>query len=321
MIQRGDTERIRQLLEQYKNGLTIDEVARHLGINRSTASKYLNLLVSTGVATIRKLGPAKLFYLKERVPIHQILDCVPEGIVIVDGAFFIQHINGILSSFFGIDGGSVIGSVVFDTSLSPLFDTETMQAIEDIPSKQGAVIRGTVVIGGKTMDIQKRVIPVQFESGSAGYCLICHFEEGVEERQAIGEDNIHPEMVIYDQFFKLDALFRRYTKNRVTIALEILKKVMENRESDRVQELMKEQEEILQALLVHIRIFDEFLDDTSPRPGGTLLRRSWEMPSPLSGSLISGSFPISGVSRFFLTGASAGYSRHSSRTPLFMERR
>jgi len=200
MIQRGDTERIRQLLEQYKNGLTIDEVARHLGINRSTASKYLNLLVSTGVATIRKLGPAKLFYLKERVPIHQILDCVPEGIVIVDGAFFIQHINGILSSFFGIDGGSVIGSVVFDTSLSPLFDTETMQAIEDIPSKQGAVIRGTVVIGGKTMDIQKRVIPVQFESGSAGYCLICHFEEGVEERQAIGEDNIHPEMVIYDQF-------------------------------------------------------------------------------------------------------------------------
>jgi len=48
MNKKEDVDRIRQLLEQYKNGLTIDEVSKHLGINRSTASKYLNMLVSTG---------------------------------------------------------------------------------------------------------------------------------------------------------------------------------------------------------------------------------------------------------------------------------
>lgn len=129
------------------------------------------MLRLSGNSDLQKLS----FYLKERVPIR-ILDCVPEGIIIVDGAFFIQYINGIL--FFGIDGGSLIGSVVFDTPLSPLFDTETVQAIRDIPSKQGAVIWGTVVIGGKTMDIQKRGIPVQFESGSAGTALSAILKRG-----------------------------------------------------------------------------------------------------------------------------------------------
>ncbi|HRU80907.1 MAG TPA: helix-turn-helix domain-containing protein, partial [Methanolinea sp.] len=127
MVERGDTDRIKELLGQHRNGLTIDEVSRHLGINRSTASKYLNLLVSTGAATIRKLGPAKLFYLKERIPVYQLLDCTSDGIIIVDGGYLIHYINNAISTLFGIGKESVIGSVALQTPLAPLFDPETQQ--------------------------------------------------------------------------------------------------------------------------------------------------------------------------------------------------
>jgi len=273
MNKKEDVDRIRQLLEQYKNGLTIDEVSKHLGINRSTASKYLNMLVSTGVATIRKLGPAKLFYLRERVPIYDLLDCLPEGIAIVDSSFCVRHVNETLASLFGIDGNSLIGSVVFETPLSSLFDSETMHAIETISSKRGVTTQGSITVDGKTIDIQKRIHPVQFESGTGGYCIVCHLDGEPERDQTIESGRFHTEIAVYDQFFKLDSLFRRYTKNRVAIALETLKRAIDNREPAQLHEFMREEGEILQALLVQIRIFDEFLDDIPPNRVGILSRR------------------------------------------------
>jgi PAS domain-containing protein len=265
MVERGDTDRIKELLGQHRNGLTIDEVSRHLGINRSTASKYLNLLVSSGAATIRKLGPAKLFYLKERVPVNQLLNCTYDGIIIVDGKYGIHYINDVISTLFGIGKESVIGSVALQTPLAPLFDPETQQFMGDSLTRKGHETRGTVRIGEKTFSIRKCIIPVQFESGSTGYCLICHFDQGQVEQKASGLEKALPDMALYTQYYQLDALIRRYAKNQVTIALDILKRMEETRDPARFRELSGEQEEVLKAILVHLRIFDEFLEETPPR--------------------------------------------------------
>jgi len=265
MVERGDTDRIRQLLGQHRNGLTIDEVSRHLGINRSTASKYLNLLVSSGAATIRKLGPAKLFYLKERVPIHQLLNCTFDGVVIVDGGFGIHYINDVISTIFGIGKETIIGSVAFQTPLAPLFDHETQQIMGKSLTREGHETRGTVRIGEKTVSVRKCIIPVQFESGSTGFCLICHFDRGEEEQPASGVEKALPEMGLYTQFYHLSALIRRYAKNQVTTALEILKKMEKSRDPARFREFAGEQEDLLKGILVHLMIFDEFLGETPPR--------------------------------------------------------
>lgn len=57
-------EHIVELLRKYPEGLTIIDVSRHLGITRQTAAKYVLALISEGVVKIRKIGPAKLCYLK-----------------------------------------------------------------------------------------------------------------------------------------------------------------------------------------------------------------------------------------------------------------
>jgi len=264
MAERGDVDRIRQLLGEHRNGLTIDEVSRHLGINRSTASKYLNALVSSGTATIRKLGPAKLFYIRELVPLHQLLNFTSDGIVIVDSGFEIHFANNPILSLFNLDERSLIGSVIFNTPLSALWDEEVKRAFEESRIRQEIEMEGTINVRGTVMGVQKKVIPVRFESGSTGYCFVCRFGEGTGGGTVTCETSGISDTALFSQFYQLSALLRRHSMNRVTLALEILKKISDNRTSPRFPELAEDQEQVLKSLLLHTRTFDEFLGDTPP---------------------------------------------------------
>jgi len=57
------SERILKLLEKKSYGLTIEEVANSLDINRATASKYLAILNAEKKVIVREVGKAKLHYL------------------------------------------------------------------------------------------------------------------------------------------------------------------------------------------------------------------------------------------------------------------
>lgn len=58
-------EKILKLLEGNSEGLTIQEVAESLNINRVTSSKYLSVLVAEGKVRVREVGNARLHYPKE----------------------------------------------------------------------------------------------------------------------------------------------------------------------------------------------------------------------------------------------------------------
>ena len=57
-------ESIINLLREHPEGLTILNISKHIGITRQTASKYMYGLISEGIVKIRKIGPAKLCYLR-----------------------------------------------------------------------------------------------------------------------------------------------------------------------------------------------------------------------------------------------------------------
>ena len=59
-------KRIISELGKRPEGLTIIELSGKLGLTRQTASKYVLALISEGVIKIRKVGPAKLCYLRKR---------------------------------------------------------------------------------------------------------------------------------------------------------------------------------------------------------------------------------------------------------------
>jgi predicted transcriptional regulator len=58
--------KILKLISEKPCGLTIQEVANELKINRTTARVYLTLLNGQGKILVRELGKAKLHYPKTR---------------------------------------------------------------------------------------------------------------------------------------------------------------------------------------------------------------------------------------------------------------
>ena len=58
-------QEILTLLSEKKYGLSIEEIANILHINRATAAKYLFALESSNEIAARSIGKAKLHYLKK----------------------------------------------------------------------------------------------------------------------------------------------------------------------------------------------------------------------------------------------------------------
>lgn len=58
-------EKIVNLLKKHPDGLTIIEISRKLNMNRITVSKYIMLLIGEKKVRIRRVGNAKLIFLRK----------------------------------------------------------------------------------------------------------------------------------------------------------------------------------------------------------------------------------------------------------------
>ncbi|MCU0631636.1 MAG: helix-turn-helix domain-containing protein [Methanolinea sp.] len=275
MADRGDIDRIRGLLQQHQKGLTIEEVAQELDINRSTASKYLNSLVFSGSATIRKLGPAKLFYLREQLPLQHLLNCTYDGLVVLDADLVVQEINANALFFFDVQPDQVKGLDALHTPLRPLFDQETCSSLREIPESGEREIEGSLTLGQDTWAVRKKIIPLQFQSGKPGTGIIFRVTspgEGLHEGVHAKGGEIDPSYIrACKQSFQLSALFRRFSLNQLSLATDTLKRVEQSANQEMVHQLLQEETMILENLRFHLNLIEEYLDDDIKVPGWYLI--------------------------------------------------
>ena len=64
MIENHSREKIISILKKHPEGLTILNISKLIGANRTTVAKYIYGLIAEGLISQRKVGPAKLCYLK-----------------------------------------------------------------------------------------------------------------------------------------------------------------------------------------------------------------------------------------------------------------
>lgn len=58
-------KRIVEVLKNHPEGLTIKQIAQKVGLHRLNITKYIYALTASGMIYQRKVGPAKLCYLKK----------------------------------------------------------------------------------------------------------------------------------------------------------------------------------------------------------------------------------------------------------------
>ncbi|HPD11497.1 MAG TPA: helix-turn-helix domain-containing protein [Methanoregulaceae archaeon] len=271
MAERGEIDRIRELLQQHPKGLTIEEVAQELGINRSTASKYLNSLVISGAATIRKLGPAKLFYLRELLPLHQLLNCTRDCLVVTDSDLVIQEINENALKFFKALPDQVKGYHALHTPVAPLFDQETCQVIENFPETGGGDLESVIRTDKGTCTVRKKIVPLLFQSGNPGAGIIFEAESINETGSGpiVSSEHVQETSLLRacKQSFQLSVLFRRFSQNQLSLAIDTLKRVRGTEDRERARELLQEETMILENLRFHLNLLEEYLADEVKVPG------------------------------------------------------
>ena len=67
MEEKAPRKLIVEALMKHPEGLTLISLAKITGLHRHTSTKYLHELIGAGIVYQRKVGPARLCYLKEKI--------------------------------------------------------------------------------------------------------------------------------------------------------------------------------------------------------------------------------------------------------------
>jgi len=173
-------ERICSLLKQNPKGLSIEEVSRHLALNRTTAAKYLNALVNSGQAELRTIGRAKVFTVSRRVPLTHILDLLSYPILILDRDLEILEANCALLEWFGIPSEDLIRKCLNQTPLNSYLSGQFYDAVQGAFTGIGSICETTFERRDKLHYFRSRFIPLVFGEGKQGAAVI--FEDITEAK-------------------------------------------------------------------------------------------------------------------------------------------
>lgn len=126
--------RIIDLLEEHSpRGLSISAIARKLGMNRATVSKYLEMLESSGDVSMQRFGRSKLYTPARRVPLSELFDRLSNALVVLDADLRVLTVNTSFIKMLGIHNERmIVGIPLYDLNLRIFTDSTVMRNIERI---------------------------------------------------------------------------------------------------------------------------------------------------------------------------------------------
>jgi signal transduction histidine kinase len=187
--------RIRDLLKAHPKGMTIEEIARQLPLNRTSTAKYLNTLLISGQAEMRTFGRAKVFSLTQRVPVAHLISLSSEMILILNRELEITNANDRLLQVFGLQSGDLVSHPIGSTPLAGLFGPDLLGNLKVAAEGEEMVSEQSIRTGGHDLTFITKLIPVVFDEGGQGLAVILeditelknyqrHLEQLVADRTA-----------------------------------------------------------------------------------------------------------------------------------------
>jgi len=185
--------RIRTILKENPKGLTIEEIAKKLPLNRTSTAKYLNTLLISGQAEMRTFGRAKVFTISQRVPFSQMLNLSSDLLMVLDHDLTINQVNESLLKTLNLRKESLVGMKITGSPIASFLTGKNLDIVRE--SSQGKEITklDRVEINGKEYFFRIKMIPVVFDQGGQGLAIVLeditelkqyqqHLEQLVEER-------------------------------------------------------------------------------------------------------------------------------------------
>jgi len=218
MVKESEVRRIREVLEQYPKGLTIEDVSQKLELNRGTAAKYLNLLVVSGQAQMRNLGPAKLFSLSHRIPLSQMLSFSSDPILILDDDLFIHQVNDALLAVFGLEREALVGERILQSPLSANMTPRHFEIIMEALDGEEKDLEEEIEIKGESRPFSMKLLPLVFDQGTRGLGLILREIPGPNQPAVPRERSAEPDQQLVALNQELEGRIREHRKIEKALA-------------------------------------------------------------------------------------------------------
>jgi len=171
--------KVKQTLRQSPRGMTVIELSRTLNINRNSMAKYLDVLVISGEVEYERIGPAKHFFLSQRMPLYEMLSVTSDCILIIDAFSIVTFANTAFLEVEGLNPDDVIGKKLSTLSLK--------MVNEEIASALNSANPGTTIIkelfintDSKIRIFKLRIIGTVLHGGITGNTLF--FEDITQKR-------------------------------------------------------------------------------------------------------------------------------------------
>lgn len=173
---------VRALLKNNPKGMSVSDIAAGLGLNRNSAAKYLDILSVGGQIEMRAFGPAKVYFLSQRVPLGAILNYTAEYILILDQNYRILQVNDRFLEFLRMDRADLLGASI-DTARLPIVSVPEVRSRMLEARSEGEVSLEIEQGKGEAARYYRvRLVSTAFDDGSTG--LTCIIEEITARKQA-----------------------------------------------------------------------------------------------------------------------------------------
>ncbi len=105
----ADIARVREILREQVQGMSVTEIAAALGKNKHSVGRYLDVLRASGQVEMRSFGMAKVFTLAKRLPVASMLSIADEPILVLDEERRVTEANDVALALLTLQRERVIG--------------------------------------------------------------------------------------------------------------------------------------------------------------------------------------------------------------------
>ncbi|MFW9787749.1 MAG: PAS domain-containing protein [Candidatus Thorarchaeota archaeon] len=166
------SERIREELRKNPKGLTITDIATRIDINRNSTARYLDVLQISGHVEMRKVGPAKLYFLSQRIPLDAMLNLSEDGILTYDSDLKVIRVNDAFGKIMHLDTEELLGYKLDKLNWPRRSGEETVSLFQDAVSGRQKDFEITILDDSVTRHLRIKLVPTTFDDGSVGATIL-----------------------------------------------------------------------------------------------------------------------------------------------------
>jgi PAS domain S-box-containing protein len=168
----SEITRIKEILGEHPEGMSITAISAEIGINRNSIAKYMDILQIQGSVDGRKVGTSKIYYLSERLPAASIMRFCTRPLIVINQDFIIINLNRSFSEAIGIPADKLIQQPFEVLPLRFIDGATPRQVLRAALRGMEQRVRAQRMSGTQAYQVTLLFIPVVFENGKPGVSVI-----------------------------------------------------------------------------------------------------------------------------------------------------